>query len=450
MADLDPHTAPRLVQHLARPASQRWVAAAGALLLVVSTVSIVVRAPAGSRLSIAGGVPDGRGGTVDLPAPSAEASIPVPPGSALAPRPMATPEGQGRAPTPMTGIAGVGTATPEDPGDDVLVVPDGDSGPGDPVPAPTAAAPPAPPPTTPVGAPAGDTPRARFESQFPAHAAASQDAAEPVTTRWAVLVGVNEHSGRTRDNVGSRQDAQSLYAHLMELGWAPDHVLLLTDGLATRETMIEAVHWLARQTTGESVAVFSYSGHAKQWPGQDMDGDGEVPDEGLWPSDNRHIVDGEFRDLMATVTAGRMWLNFMACEAAGFLDPGLVRDGRIVTFSSAEDEKSYEDPSVGHSVWGWNLVVQGFRRGAADANEDGEVTVQEATTFAVPRAATRTRNQAFGSQNGGMVDHSGGIFSLAIPAPPPPPEPAPEPSPDPTPSPSPSSCVLVVCNGRDD
>ena len=318
---------------------------------------------------------------------------------------------------------------------------------GEPVRAAAAAAPPAAAPTTPVGPGDGDTPRARFASRFPAHDAATQDTADPASTRWGLLVGVNEHQGRTHDNIGSRPDAESLYAHLMDLGWQPDHVLLLTDELATRENILEGVRWLARATTPESVAVFSYSGHAKQWHGWDVDGDGETTDEALWPSDNQHITDGEFADLMGSVQAGHMWLNVMACEAAGFLDPGLSRDGRIVSYSSAEDEKSYEDPSVGHSVWGWNLTVQGLRRGAADGNGDGEVTVQEAVAYAIPRATRRTEGQSHGAQHGGMVDRAGGAFRLTIPAP------APEPAraggrPGPEPSSSPRSCLLGLCDRR--
>lgn len=297
---------------------------------------------------------------------------------------------------------------------DALAVPDGGDAAAS-TSATLAAAPPAPAPTTPIGPGDGATPRARFESRFPAHTAATQDVDDPATTRWAVLVGVNAHQGTTRDNVGSRQDAQSLYAHLMDQGWLPDHVLLLTDELATREAIVESIHWLARRSTDDSVAVFHYSGHAKQWFGQDVDGDGESPDEGLWPTDNDHIPDGEFVRLMGDVTAGRLWVNVMACEAAGFLDPGLARDGRIITYSSAEDEKSYEDPAVGHSVWGWNLVVQGLRNGEADRDQDGSVTVQEAVAYAVPAATTRTTGQAYGAQHGGMVDRAGGVFSLAVP-----------------------------------
>ena len=400
-------------------------------LLLVAALTLAVRLPDTASLSIDGRVPDAdltttrASGPATAPAPSPTAR------ATAAPSPVPTPTATAPPPEePATALEGG------------LVNPDA----GEPVRATAAAAPPAAAPTTPVGPGAGDTPRARFASQFPAHDAATQDTADPASTRWGLLVGVNEHQGRTHDNIGSRPDAESLYAHLMDLGWQPDHVLLLTDELATRENILEGVRWLARATTPESVAVFSYSGHAKQWHGWDVDGDGETTDEALWPSDNQHITDGEFADLMGTVQAGHMWLNFMACEAAGFLDPGLSRDGRIVSFSSAEDEKSYEDPSVGHSVWGWNLTVQGLRRGAADGNGDGEVTVQEAVAYAIPRAARRTEGSPTAPSTAAWSTVPAGRSDSTIPAPAPPPEPAADPAPEP--SSSPRSCLLGLCDRR--
>lgn len=273
-------------------------------------------------------------------------------------------------------------------------------------------------PDTPVAPAAGSSAHDRFASRFPAHTAATERADQPATSRWAVLVGINAHRGGVRDNIGSRQDAEAMYRHLLDLGWRSDHVLLLTDELATRETIVEAIAWLGRKTTGDSVAVFWYSGHSKKWYDQDHDGDGEVTDEGLWPHDGDFIVDSEFVRLMDAVRPRQLWVNVMACEAAGLFDPGMARDGRLLSYSSTEQQKSYEDPSIGHSVWGWNLVVQGLRRGYADASADGDVTVQEAVRFAAPRAAERTREQRpYGPQRGGMVDRAGGTFSLAIAAP---------------------------------
>jgi hypothetical protein len=414
----------------AMPAVTQVIRSLAVAILVVALAAVGFRGFDSATLAIDGDVPTGPTATAPVPPPSAVAPAPLP-------SPSATPDERRTAQV----LDVTDTAVDDDDADGPLVLQDPASARVDDArPAPARVA-----PSTPMGSGQGDSPRARFASRFPAHDGATQDPMQPSTTRWAVLVGVNDHHGSTRNNVGSRQDAESLYSHLMDLGWEPDHVLLLTDRLATQETIIESLRWLERKTTDDSVALFWYSGHAKRWSGTDVDGDGHANRIGLWPSDNRFVTDRDFIRLLSGISANRLWVNIMACHAEQFLQDGLARDGRIVTFSSRSPEKSYEDPSVDHSVWGWNLVVRGLRQGLADTNGDGDVTVQEALNYAIPRAAHRTSKQRpYGPQNGLMVDRAGGAFSLAIP---PPPEPEPEPEPAEQPSERDERrCVLVLCS----
>lgn len=413
----------------AMPAVTQVIHSVAVAILVVALVAVGFRGFDSDALAIDGEVPAGP-----------TAATPVPPPSAAAPAPLpSSPSPIPDEPRTAQVLDVADTVTEDDAADGPLVL----QHPAatrveDDRPAPARVA-----PSTPLGSGQGDTPRARFASRFPAHDAATQDPSQPATTRWAVLVGVNDHHGTVRNNVGSRQDAESLYSHLMDLGWEPAHVLLLTDRLATREAIVEALRWLERKTTDDSVALFWYSGHAKRWSGTDVDGDGHANRIGLWPSDNRFVTDREFIRLLSGIGADRLWINIMACHAEQFLQDGLARDGRIVTFSSRSPEKSYEDPSVDHSVWGWNLVVRGMRHGLADASGDGDVTVQEALNHAIPRAAHRTsRQRPYGPQNGLMVDRAGGAFSLAIP---PPPEPEPEPAEQPSERDE-RRCLLVLCD----
>ncbi|MDX1510023.1 MAG: caspase family protein [Nitriliruptorales bacterium] len=337
---------------------------------------------------------------------------------------------------------------------------------------------PTPSPTGPVASPAGDLdfhdpsesdtsapPRpvaavasratSWFGARYPDHHAATESASSPATTRWALLIGVNDHLGGTRDNIGSRQDAEDLAAHLFAEGWRRDHVLLLTDATATQRHIREGLAWLAEKTTNESVVVIHYSGHVKQWYGWDVDNDGETTDEALWPSDNRFITDSEFSNRVARIRADRLWVDIGGCEAAGFADAPIVRSRGVYTFSSEEDEKSYEDPSKDNSVWGWYLADRGLRHGYADADADGEVTVEEAFAYAAPRAAHRTSKQARGPQNPVIIDNLPGDFSLEIPPPPPPPPPNDPPDDAPTgggpggdvvpPPDEDEECLLVFC-----
>jgi hypothetical protein len=263
--------------------------------------------------------------------------------------------------------------------------------------------------------------RASFAERFPAQAAAVQDLGRPATTRWALLIGINEHRGTVANNIGSRQDAEDLRAHLLASGWRDDHILLLTDRDATRANIIDGISWLAERTDEHSIGVFHYSGHSKKWHRRDVDGDDERTDEGLWPSDDRYIPDGELVSLLDPVRPHALWISFATCNAAGMADPGMVRPGRILTFSSGEPQKSYENPAWDNSVWGWFMFEQAFAAGLADADGDGRTTVEEAFSFSRPRARDTTTDQRYGAQDGVIVDRVPGGFDLLIPGKPRPP-----------------------------
>ena len=251
--------------------------------------------------------------------------------------------------------------------------------------------------------------------RFPAQHAATQDPADPASTRWALLIGINRHRGSVADNIGSRQDAEALRAHLLAQGWRDDHILLLTDRDATGGAIRDGLRWLADKTDGSSVAVFHYSGHSKKWYGVDRDGDGEVTDEGLWPTDDDFIVDSELVRLLDPVRPSALWVSFASCNAAGFADEGLAQPGRVLTFSSGESQKSYEHPSWGHSVWGWFLIEQALRGGVGDLDGNGTVSVEEAWTWARPHAIDTTARQRYGAQDAVIIDDLEGDFLLGIP-----------------------------------
>lgn len=256
---------------------------------------------------------------------------------------------------------------------------------------------------------------ASFAERFPAQAAAAQHPDDPSTARWALLIGINDYRGSVADNVGSRQDAEDLRSRLLANGWRDDHILLLTDRAATRANIADGIRWLAERTDEDSVAVFHYSGHSKKWYDRDIDGDGEDFDVGLWPHGDRFISDSELAALLDPVQPDALWISFATCNAGGLADPGLVRPGRILTFSSGEPQKSYENPAWGNSVWGWLMFEQAFAAGVADTDRDGWVSVEEAFAWARPRASDTTRDQRYGPQDGVMVDMVDGGFDLLVP-----------------------------------
>ena len=113
--------------------------------------------------------------------------------------------------------------------------------------------------------------------------------------------------------------------------------------------------------------------------------------EHLWGSDNRFLRDVDVARSLRGLR-GTAWTNISGCEAGGF-DEGLASDRHLVTASSRADEKSYEEPRWGTSVWTGLLFDQAIRDRAADRDGDRRVSVQEAVQWAAPRAARLTARQ---------------------------------------------------------
>lgn len=247
----------------------------------------------------------------------------------------------------------------------------------------------------------------RFRDRYPSQWNAEINPSIPATNYWALLIGINDYYGGTRDNVGSYQDARDLRQYLFHLGWRYDHVVLLPNRDATASMILQAFQWLASKTNDQSVVVFNYSGH------EDPVHYGGTRHIMLQAADNRFIADTIVARDLGYVRAAKMWINLAVCRAGGFNDPGLVKNGRVVTFSSPESELSYEDPDVHHSVMGWFIIMEAMVQRQADYNNNGDVTIEEAFKYAKPRIQSRTG----GAQDPFMKDELSGSLSLIPPKP---------------------------------
>lgn len=265
------------------------------------------------------------------------------------------------------------------------------------------------PPTLPAAAPEPAARSAAPSGLTAAHKAAVQTEGDPASFHWALIVGINDYAGKTRDNIGSYQDALILKELLLAHGWRADHVVLVGNRAATLPNVREGLKWLASKTDGRSTVVVHYSGHEKPYR-TDIDRDGESRDVGLWLSDNNLMSDNEWGRGLGAVASSRMWINMAVCRAGGFDDPGTKKPGRLITYSSPESQLSYEDPNVNFSVFGYNVLVRGFKMRLGDLDDDGVITVQEAFHYGRPMVLDRTGNR----QRPVMEDMLGSGFSLAI------------------------------------
>jgi hypothetical protein len=230
-------------------------------------------------------------------------------------------------------------------------------------------------------------------------------AATPPGDKWALIVGVDLFQGGTRPNFGGAADANDMRNALQRSGFPADHIRVLTDAGATAADIRAGLAWLASSTTPKSFSVVSYSGHVKQVGSTEY----------LWPHDNAFIPDTEFAAAVNQVK-GKMWVNVSGCEAAGF-DEGISSPSKLFTASSASNEKSYEWPEAGASVFSYYLVRRGMLEGLADSNRDFRISVQEAFRYAAANAPAFTAGQAQGAQHPQMAGGDGSELFLDDPVP---------------------------------
>ncbi len=216
--------------------------------------------------------------------------------------------------------------------------------------------------TVPVDAAFGPPPGPQVD-QAPSRTAAPAD-------RYAVIVGITHYRAPTHETIGGASDARFIAASLTQSGWLPDHVRVLTDEAATGGAVRSALAWLAARSHPGTFSLFHYSGHVQQGGGHEY----------LWPVDHDLIGNDEVASALQRV-GGHLWVDIAGCESGGFIG-GLPNNNVLVTTSSQVTQKSYEYPDWGMSVWSGLLFDLGMAQGAADANNDGVVTVGEAIRYA--------------------------------------------------------------------
>jgi hypothetical protein len=230
---------------------------------------------------------------------------------------------------------------------------------------------------------------------------------------WAVVIGIQNYQGKTKDTYGGRGDAAAFMEALRRSGWQRDHIRYLVDGAATGAAMRDSFQWLVDRSGPNTFTVFHYSGHVKQQG---------IGNEFLWSVDNQFIRNTDFGAVLSRLQ-GRAWVDIAGCEAAGF-DKGISSPSRLFSAASRVNEKGYEDPDWRQSVWTGLSVDHGMLQGQADANRNGVVSIQEAVRYGESRAPAMTQGQRNGPQHP-VIAGGEGEWSLGRPAPPPPPPPPP-------------------------
>lgn len=214
----------------------------------------------------------------------------------------------------------------------------------------------------------------------------------PPERRWAVIVGISQYAGNTHPTYGGRGDANAVRTALLRSGWRSDHILVLLDGQASGQAILNAMSWLAARSAPDTFTLFHYSGHVC------IASRGPCPagHTYLWGADNTFIPETSVGSVLGGVR-GKAWFDFAGCESGAF-DVGLHSPARLVTGSSQAHETSYEDPNWHESVWSGLVWDRGFLQGGAGA-APGRATIGQMVGYGQQQAPRVTANQPAGAQH---------------------------------------------------
>ncbi len=233
--------------------------------------------------------------------------------------------------------------------------------------------------------------------------------------RFALVIGANDGGG---DRVTLRfagSDARAFSRVLRDLGGAaPDDLEVLVDpSVADVRAGFSRLYMrmTAARAGGRRVElIVYYSGHSDE--------------EGLLLS-GRKLTYNDLRQQIRDMPADVHIAILDSCASGAFTRtkggkrlPAFLVDeshqvhGHAFLSSSSADEQAQESDRLGGSFFTHAFV--GGLRGAADANRDGRVTLNEAYQFAFNETVSRTQNTKYGAQHPNYEMHLVGTGDLIL------------------------------------
>jgi hypothetical protein len=242
----------------------------------------------------------------------------------------------------------------------------------------------------------------------PSAAAAAPSGPSRGVRRLALIAGANDGGPERARLRYAESDARTISGVLTELGGVSpaDRVLLVDpDRAAMDAAFVRLAERLESVPAGQRTEVIVYySGHSDE--------------RGLLLGTQRYsykelrtavkALDSDVRiAILDSCSSGALVQGKGGRHVPGFLDDGQNQvEGHAFLTSSAADEISQEAESIGGSFF-TNALVTGLR-GAADANQDRLVTLNEAYRFAYDETLSRTESTRFGAQHANFdMDLSG-------------------------------------------
>jgi len=252
--------------------------------------------------------------------------------------------------------------------------------------------------------------------------------AQPVTSgyadSWAVIIGIDDYAKWPKLK-HAVHDAEDVRKTLVErLGFDASKVLLLKNGEATRNGILNTFHERfgeGKMQRNDRLFVY-YAGHGttrQLASGREV---GYIVPVDADPKDTPTdaISMSEIQNIAESLSAKHVFFVMDACYsglgltrggAGNYLRDNARRTARQMLTAGGADQEVADDGPEGHSVFTWTLL-QGLA-GKADLNGDGLITATELAAYVAPAVASlSTQTPGFGSLPGSQ----GGDFVFELPA----------------------------------
>lgn len=215
---------------------------------------------------------------------------------------------------------------------------------------------------------------------------------------FALLVGVSDYSPECGygDLTYSHKDARDVYDLLVDhFGWNPACIVLLQNESASAENITNGISWLAEECSKtQATGLFFFSGHGSYFCDQHSIPDRDEPvDECVVPYDGNTqtaqnmIFDDVMKEALQAFWRADVVMILDSCYSGGFIDE-TGADGRLILTSCGEREQCWEGAETGkvqiqNGVFTYCLL-EAFS-GVGDLDGNGEVSVEEAGSYAMDR-----------------------------------------------------------------
>lgn len=179
--------------------------------------------------------------------------------------------------------------------------------------------------------------------------------------KYGIVIGI----GRSNpgENLGADNDARLLANILRSSGFGKGNVKSLINTKATLQAVREAVDWVVSVATPEDEVVFWFSGHGSNgW---------------VLLGDNKAYHSSELAEKFSKLQSPKVFVGINSCYSGSWVAP-LSAPNRIVRSSAG---MNVVGDGAHYTVFGSKFLNEAIKQGKADYNNDGYVSIEEASQY---------------------------------------------------------------------